>query len=74
MRRWTRDIVAENIARIRYQRNLTQKRLAEMIGWESATSVRRIEEGSQGMNLDTLDNIADALKVHPIELIKDWSE
>lgn len=54
---------------IRKERGLTQVQLAELCGMPQST-ISRIESGSTtGVDFETLDRIADALGVHPSELI-----
>lgn len=59
--------VAENIKRIRKDRHLTQKQLGELCGIAEST-IRRYELGLLNPKLETIQKIADALKVNIYEI------
>jgi transcriptional regulator with XRE-family HTH domain len=54
--------IAGAVARARISRGWTQRRLAEVLG-TSNTAVSRIESGSHGMSLTTLQRLADVLGI-----------
>lgn len=64
-------IYGAKIRKIRKEKGLTQKQLAERSGikWDSA--IRRIENSSATITTDTLNKIAAALEVDPRELMSD---
>lgn len=62
MRQNVTFIVGEKIRYYRILRNLTQEELAEQIG-SSGSYVGRIERGEQNVKLETLEKIANALKL-----------
>lgn len=66
-----REQVAENIARIRRARGLTQEDLAKRLGQSSVRRVSALEREARNLTLDTLEDVAEALDVHPSELILD---
>lgn len=63
-----REIVAANIRRLRIAENLTQLELAKKAGLTDVY-VSRLEKHSQNITLDSLEAIAEALKVPPVSLL-----
>lgn len=57
----------------RIKKNLTQERLAELIG-TSKVQISRLETGERRLNMDWLEKIAKALGVREGALISDMSE
>ena len=61
--------LGNKIRRLRKDAALTQVQLAERCGMPQST-ISRIESGStSGVDFETLDKVADALGVHPADLI-----
>lgn len=60
--------VAENIKRIRKEKNLTQKQLGEKCGMSEST-LRQYEIGYRNPKLETIARIAAALEVNVFELM-----
>lgn len=65
--------VGRRIKGFREARGLSQARLAEEVGLAS-TTVSRIERGTYGPSWDALERIAEALAVHPAELLMETGE
>lgn len=67
-----KNFIGKNIRIFRERRNLTQQELASKIGktWEM---ISRYERGATSA-LTQLTNLADALKVEPSDLLKDYGE
>jgi transcriptional regulator with XRE-family HTH domain len=61
-------IVAENLRRLRLDRNWSQEACAEKCGLHR-TYIGAVERGERNITLATLDTISRALKVSPIELL-----
>ena len=61
--------LGRKIKQIRKMRNLTQERLAELVGI-GTPNISYIETGRFAPSVDTLQKIAIALKVEPYELYK----
>jgi transcriptional regulator with XRE-family HTH domain len=62
--------VGENLRRIRTLNALTQEQLAQRAGVQAAT-VARIERDEREPHMTTIRKLADALGVHPRELVGD---
>lgn len=62
--------VGENLRRIRTLNALTQEQLAQRAGVQAAT-VARIERDEREPHMTTIRKLADALDVHPRELVED---
>jgi transcriptional regulator with XRE-family HTH domain len=62
--------VGENLRRIRTLNALTQEQLAQRAGVQAAT-VARIERDEREPHMTTVRKLADALGVHPRELVED---
>lgn len=60
--------IGKNVQTLRKRLELTQVQLAERVGIEDAT-VRAIETGRRGVSIETLEALADALRVKPAELL-----
>ena len=67
-----KTIIGKNIDRIRIERHLTKKQLAEMAGFRDLTTSKHIMNGE--MDLDTVIKYAEVLGVKPHELLSDDSE
>ena len=66
---WVMSPVQIRLRELRRARGLTQVQLAKLCGMPQST-ISRIESGSTtGVDFDTLDRVATALRVHPSELI-----
>lgn len=63
----TKEFLGQRIKEIRKKRNLTQSKLAELVGVDSKY-ISRIETGSSYPSLDTLENIANVLTTDVKEL------
>ena len=61
-------IVAVNLRRLRLQRKWSQEHCAEKCGLHR-TYIGAVERGERNITLATLDNIAAALGVSPVELL-----
>lgn len=61
---------SKNLRRIREEKKLSQKSLAEMAGLERK-SIMFYESGERSPNLWTIEDIAGALKVEPIRLLQE---
>jgi transcriptional regulator with XRE-family HTH domain len=61
-------IVGNNIKKYRKRLGISQEALAEIAGLHR-TYIGGIERGERNITLDSLQGIADALKVAPVELI-----
>ena len=61
--------LGQKIKEIRKQRNLTQEKLAELVGI-GTPNISYIENGKFAPAFDTLQKIAQALRVEPWELYK----
>lgn len=61
---------SKNLRRIRKEKKLSQKALAEMAGLEKK-SIMFYESGERSPNLWTIEDIAGALKVEPIRLLQE---
>lgn len=59
--------LGEKIQRVRKDKNISQMRLAEMIGVQT-TTVGNIERGKTDTSVYTIFKIAEALRVHIKEL------
>lgn len=64
-----RQIFASNLRRIRTERELTQEKLADLAGIDR-TYVSALERQVYSASLDTIQKLADVLKVEPQELLK----
>lgn len=62
--------IGDNLRRIRTLNALTQEQLARRAGVQTAT-VARIERGEREPHMTTVRKLADALDVHPRELVED---
>ena len=64
-----RQIFADNLRRVRAERELTQERLADLAGIDR-TYVSALERQVYSVSLDTIEKLAEVLKVEPQELLK----
>ncbi len=63
-----RRIVAQNLRRLRQDRGLSQEELADLAGL-NRNYIGMIEREENAPTVDTLDELAKALKVQPEELL-----
>jgi len=61
-------VVAENLRRLRLLRGWSQEICAEKCGLHR-TYIGAVERGERNITLGTLDTIADALRVSPVEML-----
>ena len=61
--------IGDRIRAARLYANLTQERLAEMVGMDRQT-INRIEQGHTSTAVDNLIRIADALEVELADLVR----
>lgn len=66
--RWIRSEFGRLLHEARIARSLSQQVLATISGL-SRTSIANIEAGRQGVSLEVLMNLADALQVSPADLL-----
>ncbi|MFC5508126.1 helix-turn-helix domain-containing protein [Bosea massiliensis] len=64
-----KEVMAVNLRRIRYDRNMTQEDLADLANL-SARYIGAIERADVSASVTVLGQIADALEVEPGELVK----
>jgi transcriptional regulator with XRE-family HTH domain len=64
-----RQIFAVNLRRIRTERDLTQEDLAGLAGIDR-TYVSALERQVYSASLDTIEKLAEVLKIKPEELLK----
>ncbi len=62
--------IGENLRRLRVREAMTQAELAQKAGLTAAT-VARAERNEREPNMSTLRKLANALGVHPSDLIED---
>lgn len=62
-----KTILGKNIKYHRYRKNLTQEKLAELLG-TSPNYVGRLERGQHSPSLEKIDKIAKALDIKAFEL------
>jgi transcriptional regulator with XRE-family HTH domain len=70
MRLRLRKIVGENVRKLRKQAGLSQERLSELSDLHPS-SIGRLERGILNITLDTLEQIARALKTSPSVLVSE---
>jgi transcriptional regulator with XRE-family HTH domain len=66
------DILYENIKKYRIERGISQTKLAELVGYDSHSTITRIEKGEIDLPKSKVIQIADALGVAPAVLMG-WS-
>lgn len=64
-----RQIFALNLRRFRTHRNLSQEALADLAGIDR-TYVSALERQLYSASLDTIEKLADVLKIEPDELLR----
>jgi transcriptional regulator with XRE-family HTH domain len=64
-----RQIFASNLRRVRAERELSQEALADLAGIDR-TYVSALERQVYSASLDTIEKLADVLKVAPHELLR----
>lgn len=64
-----RQIFASNLRRIRIECDLTQEKLADLAGIDR-TYVSALERQIYSASLDTIEKLADVLKVEATDLLK----
>jgi len=62
-----KKLLGKRLQEIRKKRNLTQERLAELVGLDTS-SISHIENGKYYPNAENLDKILDVLKIKPSEI------
>jgi len=62
-------VIADNVQRLRKARGLSQEELAEECGYHR-TYVGGIERRERNITIATLEALAGALRVDPLELLK----
>lgn len=63
-----RQVLADNVERLKTRKNLSQNALARLCGWQSSTNLDRIKKlKDSGINLIT--SVAIALGVQPWQLL-----
>lgn len=60
-------LFGKRVRQLRRQKDLTQEELAELVG-VSAEFISNLERGINAPSFDTLERIAEALDVAPVEL------
>lgn len=68
-----KEVMATNLRRARHDKKLTQEELADRAGL-SMRYIGAIERGDVSASVTVLGQIADALEIHPGELLKDSSK
>lgn len=63
-----RRIFASNLRQARRERDLSQEALADLAGIDR-TYVSALERQIYSASLDTIEKLADALKIHPARLL-----
>lgn len=63
------DIFAHNVKEERIKRNLSQEKLAELAGLHR-TYIGMIERSEKNVTLSSVEKIATALNVSPVELLE----
>lgn len=61
-------IISENVRRLRQEKGLSQEALAEVCGYHR-TYVGGIERGERNITIATLEALAGALGVDPVQLL-----
>ena len=61
--------IAGRIKRLREDKGLSQKALAELCGWASQSRIGNYESGTRSVSVDDATVIAKALGVAPAELL-----
>lgn len=74
MGRSIKYVVADNIKKYRKEQGLSMTKLATICGWTSSDMIFNIENYKRGMNLATLEKIAEGLNVKVIDLVEDWED
>ncbi len=64
------EVVGENIRRMRRETGRSQEALADEIGYHR-TWVGAVERGERNITMQTLERLAELLKVHPFDLLWD---
>jgi transcriptional regulator with XRE-family HTH domain len=67
------SIVAANIKRYRKQAGLSQEELGEKAGLHR-TYIGSVERGERNITLDSLQEIADALHIAPVQLVTEENQ
>ena len=62
-------IVARNISRLRYEREISQEKLCELAG-VSRGYFQRVESGKRNMTIEYLDRVRKALKCQWADLFR----
>ena len=65
-----RENLANNILSIRYEKDLTQEKLAELLH-SSPVYISEIEHGKRSVSIDFLDKVAELFDIPCYELLSD---
>lgn len=60
--------IGENVRRYRLEAKMTQKDLADAMGYRSPSTIAKIEAGENAVDLETCRKLAQILNVSPIML------
>lgn len=63
-----KTLIGTNLREIRELKGLSQEKLAEYSGFSSHAPISKIENGEGNPTLETIEKIADALGITPMEL------
>ena len=69
-RKWLREKFRENLKRIRNEKGISAEKLSKEAGFHR-TYAGKLERGEMSPSLDTVDKLADALRVDPLMLLKE---
>lgn len=69
-RKWLREKFRENLRRIRNEEGISAETLSRKAGFHR-TYAGKLERGEMSPSLDTIDKLAEALDVKPLDLLKD---
>lgn len=61
-------VIADNVRRLRKEKDLSQEELGEVCGYHR-TYVGGIERGERNITIATLEALAGALEVEPLQLL-----
>ena len=63
-----RSPISENVRKFRLEAKMTQRDLANAMGYKSPSTIAKIESGENAVDLDTCKKLASILNVSPIML------
>jgi transcriptional regulator with XRE-family HTH domain len=64
-----RKVFADNLARERKSRGLSQRQLATLAGLDR-TYVGSVERGERNVSIDNIERLAEALQIEPADLLR----